>query len=111
MVQRFYTLALNTFVETIRQPIYGVILLATAVLLVLNVSLAAFTLDDDDKLLIIDVQHPKDRYVRTALTRATANSIYGGTLAIRYRAENKPTTITAAGLAAAIVQGNFVADA
>ncbi len=52
MFQRFYTIALNTFVETIRQPIFGVILLATAVLLILNVSLAAFTLDDDDKLLL-----------------------------------------------------------
>ncbi|MHC4696928.1 MAG: hypothetical protein ACYTFA_09310 [Planctomycetota bacterium] len=52
MIQRFYTLALNTFVETIRQPIYGVILLGTFALLVLNVSLAAFTLDDDDKLLL-----------------------------------------------------------
>ncbi len=30
MFQRLYTVALNTFVETIRQPIYGVILLATA---------------------------------------------------------------------------------
>jgi len=52
MVQRLYTIALNTFVETIRQPLYGVILLVTAVLLILNVSLAAFTLDDDDKLLL-----------------------------------------------------------
>lgn len=52
MLQRFYAIAANTFVETIRQPIYGVILLATAILLILNVSLAAFTLDDDDKLLL-----------------------------------------------------------
>lgn len=52
MFQRFYTIALTTFVETIRQPIFGVILLATALLLVLNVSLAAFTLDDDNKLLL-----------------------------------------------------------
>lgn len=52
MIQRFYAIAANTFVETIRQPIYGVILLATVFLLVLNVSLAAFTLDDDDKLLL-----------------------------------------------------------
>ncbi len=52
MFQRFYTLALNAFIETIRQPIYGVILLATAVLMILNVSLAAFTLEDDDKLLV-----------------------------------------------------------
>jgi ABC-type transport system involved in multi-copper enzyme maturation permease subunit len=52
MFQRFLTITANTFVETIRQPIYSVILLATAVLLILNVSLAAFTLDDDDKLLL-----------------------------------------------------------
>ncbi len=52
MFQRFYTIARSTFVETIRQPIYGVILLVTAILLILNVSLAAFTLDDDDKLLL-----------------------------------------------------------
>jgi len=52
MFQRFYTLALNCFVETIRQPIFGVILLTTALLMILNVSLAAFTLEDDDKLLI-----------------------------------------------------------
>ena len=52
MWQRLYALALNTFMETIRQPIYGVILLVTAALLILNVSLAAFTLDDDDKLLL-----------------------------------------------------------
>lgn len=52
MIQRFYALAANTFTETVRQPIYGVILLVTFALMVLNVSLAAFTLDDDDKLLL-----------------------------------------------------------
>lgn len=52
MVQRFLAIATNTFVETIRQPIYGVLLLATAAMLVLNVSLAGFTLEDDNKLLL-----------------------------------------------------------
>ncbi|MBN4058852.1 ABC transporter permease subunit [bacterium AH-315-J04] len=52
MWQRLYAVAHNTFIETIRQPIYGVILLATALLLVLNVALAGFTLEDDDKLLL-----------------------------------------------------------
>ncbi len=47
-----YTIALNAFLETVRQPLYGVILLATTLLLVLNVSLAAFTLEEDDKLLL-----------------------------------------------------------
>lgn len=52
MLQRMLTVAWATFIETIRQPIYGVILLATAILMVLNVSLAAFTLGDDNKLLL-----------------------------------------------------------
>lgn len=52
MFQRLYSLANNTFLETIRQPIYGVILLATTILLVLNVSLAGFTMGDDNKLLV-----------------------------------------------------------
>ena len=48
MFQRFIALARNAFLETIRQPIFGVILFVTALLMVFNVSLAAFTLDDDD---------------------------------------------------------------
>lgn len=52
MFQRFATIASSTVVETIRQPIFGVLLFATALLMVFNVSLAAFTLDDDDKLLL-----------------------------------------------------------
>jgi ABC-type transport system involved in multi-copper enzyme maturation permease subunit len=44
-------IAVNTFLETVRQPIYGVVLGATLFLMILNVGLAAFTLDDDDKLL------------------------------------------------------------
>lgn len=52
MFQRFYSIAVNTFLETVRQPIFGIILIATAILLIFNVSLAAFTLDDDDKLLL-----------------------------------------------------------
>ncbi len=42
----------NTFVETIRQPIYGVLLAVTVLLLILNIFLAGFTLEDDNKLLM-----------------------------------------------------------
>jgi ABC-type transport system involved in multi-copper enzyme maturation permease subunit len=52
MFQRFITISLSTFVETIRQPIFGVLLLVTALLSILNVSLSGFTLDNDDKLLL-----------------------------------------------------------
>lgn len=57
-----------------------------------------------DKILVIDVQYPTKRYVRTTLTRAVANSVWGGTIAIRYCAKNKPTTFTAGTIAAAVVQ-------
>jgi len=52
MLNRFYTLARGTFLETIRQPIYAILLSVTAGLLILNVSLAGFTLEDDNKLLL-----------------------------------------------------------
>jgi len=52
MFQRYYSLAANAFVETIRQPLFGVVLVATALLMILNVSLAAFTFGEDDKLLL-----------------------------------------------------------
>jgi ABC-2 type transport system permease protein len=47
-----FTIARNAFLEAIRQPIFAVLLLGGMLALVLNVGLAAFTLDDDDKLLV-----------------------------------------------------------
>jgi hypothetical protein len=61
--------------------------------------------DASDKFLVLDVYRPLDRYVRTTLTRAVANSIYGGTLAIQYGAHKRPTIHDAATLAAAAVLG------
>ncbi len=51
MLTKLFSIAGNTFTETIRQPIYGVVLMVTAGLLVLNLALSAFTLEDDNKLL------------------------------------------------------------
>ena len=53
MFSKAYSIAWNTFLETIRQPIYGVILLATSLMLVMNLGLAMFTLEDDNKLLYV----------------------------------------------------------
>lgn len=52
MFMRLFSIAGNTFVETIRQPIFGVLVIATTMLLILNIFLAGFTLEDDDKLLM-----------------------------------------------------------
>lgn len=52
MLQQTFTIAANTFQESIRQPIFSVLLLVAAVALVLNPSLAAYTLEDDNQLLV-----------------------------------------------------------
>ncbi len=52
MHSRFLGIAINALIETIRQPVYLVVLGVTAFLLIMNVALAAYTLDDDDKLLL-----------------------------------------------------------
>lgn len=52
MLKPILTVSRNTFTEAIRQPIYVVLLLGTILLLVLNLALSAYTLGEDDKLLI-----------------------------------------------------------
>ncbi len=51
MITKIVAIAANTFLETIRQPIYGIMLIVTCMMMVLNVSLAAYTLSDDDIFL------------------------------------------------------------
>jgi len=46
------SIARNTFTESIRQPIFVVMLILVSLLLVLNLFLSGFTLDDDNKMLI-----------------------------------------------------------
>ncbi len=46
------TIAHNAFLESIRQPIFGVLLLTGMLAMVFNVNLAAFTLEDDNKILV-----------------------------------------------------------
>jgi len=52
MFQQLLTIARNTFIESIRQPIFAVLILAFTLLLVLNPMISAYTLDDDNKQLI-----------------------------------------------------------
>ncbi|MCW8129410.1 MAG: hypothetical protein KIS92_03420 [Planctomycetota bacterium] len=54
MLQQIWAVARNTFVETIRQPVYVVLLLGTLLLMALNPAICAFTLDTegDNKMLV-----------------------------------------------------------
>lgn len=51
MWQKLWGIIVNSFTETIRQPIYLVIVLTAVHLAWLNVFVAGYTLDDDNKLL------------------------------------------------------------
>ena len=47
--------------------------------------------DDDDQLLVLDIQHPAERYVRCVVNRATANAVIDGVIAIQYGPRKMPT--------------------
>ena len=48
---RLLTIAKNTFIETLRQPIYAVIIVAALLLFFVSPSLTMYTMSDDNKLL------------------------------------------------------------
>ena len=52
MIRQLLSIAKNTFQESVRQPIFAVLILVAALALTLNPALAAYTLDDDNKLLL-----------------------------------------------------------
>lgn len=52
----------------------------------------AGTASDSNKLLILDIVRPSDRYVRPVLGRATANIVVDGIYAIRYGSCKSPRT-------------------
>lgn len=64
----------------------------------------ADTSTDSDKVLMVDLMNPAYRYLSATITRATANSIIGGVLAIRYKARTKSVSQDSASLAAAVVE-------
>lgn len=46
---------------------------------------------DGNKLLVLDVYRPRDRYLKCIVNRATANAVIDGVIAIRYGARVQPT--------------------
>ncbi len=52
MLNKILSIARNTFTETIRQPVYAVILVSGILLFLVSPSLTMYSLDNDDKLLL-----------------------------------------------------------
>jgi len=50
-MRKLFTLTENTFIETLRQPVYAIIIIAALLLLFISPSLAMYTMSDDNKLL------------------------------------------------------------
>ncbi len=50
-MSKLFTIARNTFIETIRQPVYAIIITAALLLFFVSPSIAMYTMSDDNKLL------------------------------------------------------------
>ncbi len=50
-MQQFFAIAKNTYLQSVRQPAYGIIIIVTLVGLALAPAMTGWTLDDDNKLL------------------------------------------------------------
>jgi hypothetical protein len=48
---KLFTIAKNTFIETLRQPVYAIIIIAALLLFFISPSLTMYTMSDDNKLL------------------------------------------------------------
>ncbi len=50
-MDKLFTIAKNTFIETLRQPVYAIIIIAAILLFSISPSIAMYTMSDDNKLL------------------------------------------------------------
>jgi ABC-2 type transport system permease protein len=48
---KLFTITKNTFIETIRQPVYAIIIIAALLLFFVSPSISMYSMDDDNKLL------------------------------------------------------------
>lgn len=82
MFTRIRAIAQNTFIEIIRQPIYGIVITATVLLLVMSPALTMFTIDDDNKLL-------KDIGLSTLLLSGLLLAVFSSATVVTDEIENK----------------------
>lgn len=61
---------------------------------------------DDNKVAILDIYRPTDRYVRPVVLRATQNATVDGIIAIQYNGRVNPQALTASLVAASKALGS-----
>jgi hypothetical protein len=79
---KLLTIAKNTFIETLRQPIYLIILIAALFLMFLSPSVAMYTMSDDNKLL-------REIGLSTLFLTSLFISIFAASGAVAEEIENK----------------------
>lgn len=84
-MHKLITIAKNTFVETLRQPIYAIIVVAALLLFLLSPSLAMYTMDDDNKLL-------REIGLSTLFLTSLFVAIFSASGAVALELENKTIT-------------------
>jgi len=79
---KLFTIAKNTFIETIRQPAYAIIVIAALMLFLVSPSISMYTLDDDNKLL-------RELGLSTLFIASLFISIFSASGAVAEEIENK----------------------
>jgi ABC-type transport system involved in multi-copper enzyme maturation permease subunit len=81
-MNKLFTIAKNTFIETLRQPVYAIIIVAALFLLLMSPSLTMYTMDDDNKLL-------REIGLSTLFLTSLFISIFSASGAVAKELENK----------------------
>lgn len=68
-----------------------------------TITFTADATSGDSKLLVLDLSHPHERYIRAVITRTVANSAIGAIIALLYDPHNVPTTQDATVIASALL--------
>jgi hypothetical protein len=87
MFEQLLTISRNTFVESIRQPIFVTLVMVGILAMALNTELAGFTFQDDNKLLL-------DLGMSTLLLTCLALAAFTATSVVSIEIENKTVLTT-----------------
>ncbi|HUW20555.1 MAG TPA: ABC transporter permease subunit [Sedimentisphaerales bacterium] len=82
---KIFTIAKNTFIETLRQPVYFIIIIGALFLFFISPSLTMYTMSDDDKLL-------RDIGLSTLFLTSLFIAIFSASGAVAEEIENKTVT-------------------
>ena len=82
---KLFTIAKNTFIETLRQPVYAIIIVASLLLFFLSPSLTMYTMSDDNKLL-------RELGLSTLFLTSLFIAIFSASGAVAQELENKTIT-------------------